>query len=207
MKMHVLPPAIFLLPNSSFLDGSGHGGAVFPDPLIQANISDHRHVAHDPDSGRAHGSLMLSTSAAQLKVKTMKVQTFDELPLGFRLKGGQSRIAEFLVNGPISVGNRIQQTLIESQEFVIQGIGHWHQTSLAVSPIESPKLHQSFACGFAPAACFDSRYLYPANSRSRLRFIAAALRQQDTNSLEPFKRMNNSNPSPRSSLDNNETRT
>src|SRR5260370_32689920 len=108
MKMHVLPPAIFLLPNSSFLDRSGHGGAVFPHSLIQSNISDYRHIAHDPDSGRAHGSLMLSASAAQLKVKAMKVQTFDELPLGFRLKGTQSRIAQFLVDSPIGVGNRIQ---------------------------------------------------------------------------------------------------
>jgi hypothetical protein len=67
---------------------------------------------------------MLSASAAKLKVKAMKVQTFDELSLGLRLKGGQSRIAEFLVDGPIGVGNRIQQTLIESQQLVTQGIGH-----------------------------------------------------------------------------------
>jgi len=108
MKMHVLPPAIFLLPNSSFLDGGGHGGAVFPDSLIQANISDHRYIAHDPDSGRTHGRLMLSASAAKLEIKAMKVQTFDELSLSFRLKGGQSRIAQFLVDSPIGMGNRIQ---------------------------------------------------------------------------------------------------
>jgi len=194
MKMHVLPAAIFLLPNSSFLDGSGHGGAVFPDSLIQANISDYRHIAHDPDSGRTHGRLMLSASAAKLEVKAMKVQTFDELPLGFRLKGGQSRIAELLVDSPIGVGNRIQQTLIESQQLVTQGIGHWYQTSLAVSRSPGALILGILTPQTQGLACVSWRHL-------------AIIHRQDTHSGRTSQRMNNSDPLPRSSLDNNETRT
>src|SRR5882724_7369157 len=98
MKMNVLPFSLLSLPDACLFHGRCNRRSILPDPLIQANISDYRHVAHDPDSGRTHGRLMLSASAAKLKVKAMKVQTFDELPLGFRLKGGQSRIAQFLVD-------------------------------------------------------------------------------------------------------------
>jgi len=124
MKMNVLPFSLLSLPDACLFHGRCNRRSILADSLIQANISDHRHIAHDPDSGRTHGRLMLSASAAQLEVKAMKVQTFDELPLRFRLKGSHSRIAQLLVDGPISVGNRVQQTLIESQQFVMQGIGH-----------------------------------------------------------------------------------
>ena len=122
MKVHVLPFPVLALPDPRLLDRAANGQPVRSYSLIQANVGDHRHVIHDSNLGRTHGRLIITLRPFSVEIKRMKLQTFDKLALGFRLKSSQGRIAELLVDGPIRVGDGVKQSLVESQQFF--GIGH-----------------------------------------------------------------------------------
>src|SRR4029077_9827096 len=81
-----------------------------------------RPLSPDWNLGRTHCRLIISLGPFAVEVEGVKLQTFDELPLGFRLKCRQTRIAQLLVDFPICLGDGVEQTLIESQYFL--GIGH-----------------------------------------------------------------------------------
>src|SRR5262249_39262031 len=93
MEMHVLPFAILLVPDARFQEGRRDGSALGAQPLIEANICNHRRIAHDVDARRTHRCQMCPFDAAEVEIELVEVQPLDELPLPFRLERGQSGVA------------------------------------------------------------------------------------------------------------------
>ena len=124
MKMHVLPRTILLLPNARLLNGSRARHAVRRHALIEPHIADDRDVAHDPDVRRRHRGVERRHRGAQVKVKAMELHPFRKLPHRFGLKARQRGIAKFLIFFPIRPRDRVQQGLVELQQFMRQRFGH-----------------------------------------------------------------------------------
>src|SRR5262249_40076408 len=122
--MNVLPMSVLPLPDTCLLRPRGERRPVGPNPLIEPDVADYRHVAHHADVWRAHRSLLLARHAAELKVEMVKRQADYELAAGFRLERGEGGVGEFLVAGPVASRDAVQQALSQVQQMLGNRVGH-----------------------------------------------------------------------------------
>jgi hypothetical protein len=86
--------------------------------LDVADVGDYRRVAEDTDVRGADGRVVRATDPAEIEVEFVKREPFHHDATGLRFDGGQRRVAEFLVSGPIPAGDAVQETLGELEEFI-----------------------------------------------------------------------------------------
>src|SRR5262249_49088717 len=86
VKMHVSPLAIQPLPDARFLHRRGRWLAVFAEALIEPDVRNHGHVAHEPDVRGNYRGLVRASDAAKIEVELVECQAVNELALGFRLE-------------------------------------------------------------------------------------------------------------------------
>src|SRR5437762_2415008 len=116
VEVYMLPEAVLPLPDAGFLYAGGKGRAGGIKLLVEADESDHRHVAHDSHPWGAHGRIVIPLDAAQVEVEAVKRHALDQLAQRFRLEGSQGGVAEFLVRCPVGGGDAVEQTLVQLQQ-------------------------------------------------------------------------------------------
>src|SRR5262249_1267295 len=67
--------------------------------------------------------LVPAANTTPLEVEVMECQPLHQLPSRLRLEGGQGGVAEFLIGGPVSRGDGVQQALRQLQQ-VGRFVGH-----------------------------------------------------------------------------------
>ena len=115
MKVHVLPLATLFVPNSGLFHRNGRRFAI-SDLLCQANIGDHRDVAHDANVRGDNGRLDGIRTAWEIKIVLMKIQSIDQIPHRLGLKTCQTRAAKVFVSIPVPPGNGDQESLGQIQD-------------------------------------------------------------------------------------------
>src|SRR5712691_7447108 len=64
MKMDVPPASALALPDTRLLEAGGEGIAVRSDALVETDIGDNSHIAHDADMRRRHRRVLFAAKAA-----------------------------------------------------------------------------------------------------------------------------------------------
>ena len=116
VKVDVLPTAIKVMPDSSFLGGPCLRLPIDTEKLRQSGISDNGDIPHQSDVRRANRALTW-TFIFQIKVKAMKLQTFDQMPAGFRFESGEVCVAQIDVRAPVAPIDGCQKFPIQRNEF------------------------------------------------------------------------------------------
>jgi hypothetical protein len=122
--MHVLPSAVLPLPNPCFFHGTARGRAVAGDPLVEPNVTNYRHLTHDPDMGRRHARMVVPLDRPQVEIELVKIQPSHQLPERFGLETSDGGIAQLLVGRPVGACNGIEELLVEPEDFFRGSLGH-----------------------------------------------------------------------------------
>src|SRR5437667_11990812 len=112
MKMDVPPASALALPDTRLLEASGEGVAVRSDPLVETDVGDNRHIAHDADMRRRHRRVLFAAKAAEVEVELVNLHALDQLAERVRLKGVRRRLAELLIGGPVAGSDAVEQPLV-----------------------------------------------------------------------------------------------
>ena len=114
--MDMLPTSVLQVPDTSFLHGPRCGGPLVIGGLEQSYIADDRDVGHLPHMGGADRRLPVKSIGTWCKIELVKRHPFDEVTEGFGFEGGECPITEVLVGRPITLIDRIQQVLCETDQ-------------------------------------------------------------------------------------------
>jgi hypothetical protein len=122
MEMDVFPHATLPLPNAGFLKTGHTWLGVRSYTLVEAHISDQRHIAHDPDARLAHRRGMRPAGATEAEIKAVKLEALDKLASRLRFKSGEAGVAEDFIGSPVALGDGFEEPLIELKK-LLNGIG------------------------------------------------------------------------------------
>lgn len=124
--MDVLPLAVSTMPDASFLRLAGPRPTLAVDILSQADVSDAGRVFTDQvDVGVQDGGVDGLTVLSQkvLKVESVEIHPLYQVAQRFRLKRGQSRVADLSVCLEVSIVDRLYQLLGDLDDFLFACLG------------------------------------------------------------------------------------
>jgi hypothetical protein len=124
VEVDVPPAPALALPDARLLVAGRHHEALRVLALVEAHVGDDGHVPHDADVRRAHRGVVVPRRPTQPKEEAVELEPFDELAEGFRLEGGERSVGEFLVGGPVALGDAFEQALVELKQLVFCGVRH-----------------------------------------------------------------------------------
>lgn len=119
--MDVLPLAVSAMPDTSFLRLAGPRPTLVVDKLSQADVSDAGCVLADQvdvgvQDGGVDGLAVLSQKV--LKVESVEVHPLYQVAQRFRLKRGQSRVADLSVCLKVSIVDCFYQLFSDLDNFL-----------------------------------------------------------------------------------------